>query len=36
MTESFSRGTDFKVLDPTIDALGGLHVIQTSISSDLS
>jgi hypothetical protein len=36
MTESFSRGTDFKIFDKRIDEIGGLHVIQTYISSDLS
>jgi preprotein translocase subunit SecA len=36
MTESFSRGTDFKIFDKRIDEKGGLHIIQTFISTDLS
>lgn len=36
MTESFARGTDFKIFDKRIDEKGGLHVIQTFISNDLS
>jgi preprotein translocase subunit SecA len=36
MTESFSRGTDFKIFDKSINDIGGLHVIQTFISADLS
>ncbi len=36
LTESFARGTDFKIFDKSINEIGGLHVIQTFISSDLS
>ncbi len=36
MTESFARGTDFKMFDKAINEIGGLHVLQAFISSDLS
>ena len=38
MTNSFGRGTDFKVYDETLFQIGdgGLHVIQTFLSIDLS
>ena len=38
MTNSFGRGTDFKVYDEALFKIGdgGLHVIQTFLSIDLS
>ena len=38
MTNSFGRGTDFKVTDKSIFEIGqgGLHVIQTFLSVDKS
>ena len=38
MTNSFGRGTDFKVYDETLFKIGdgGLHVIQTFLSVDIS
>ncbi len=38
MTNSFGRGTDFKIFDETLFKIGdgGLHVIQTFLSVDLS
>ena len=34
MTNSFGRGTDFKIWDKDVIELGGMHVIQTFISLD--
>ena len=36
LTNSFGRGTDFIVFDEQILKKGGLHVIQTFLSKDLS
>lgn len=36
MTNSFGRGTDFVLFDPSVSKLGGLHVIQTFLSPDAS
>ena len=35
-TKCFGRGTDFKVFDPKIIGAGGVHVIQTFFSDDIS
>ncbi|CAL6057006.1 Helicase-related_protein [Hexamita inflata] len=36
ITREFGRGTDFVCFDKTIDGLGGVHVIQTFFSDELS
>lgn len=36
LTKCFGRGTDFVCFDEKLDASGGVHVIQTFISPDLS
>jgi uncharacterized protein YegL len=35
-TRMFGRGTDFKIYDDRVDQAGGMHVLQTFFSSDLS
>jgi len=35
-TRNFGRGTDFQCLDTDVIKAGGLHVIQTFLSEDLS
>ena len=32
----YGRGTDFKIFDDRMEACGGLHVLQTFFSADLS
>jgi preprotein translocase subunit SecA len=36
MTNSFGRGTDFKIYDDSVLLKGGLHVIQTFLSTETS
>jgi preprotein translocase subunit SecA len=36
LTRDFGRGTDFLCEDPNIDKRGGVHVIQTFVSDELS
>ncbi|CAF1394740.1 unnamed protein product [Adineta steineri] len=35
-TKTFGRGTDFICHDPTVDSNGGIHVIQTFLSEEIS
>jgi preprotein translocase subunit SecA len=35
-TKDFGRGTDFISLDPRVESSGGVHVIQTFVSDDVS
>jgi preprotein translocase subunit SecA len=36
MTRVFGRGTDFKVFDPVVEKAGGVHVLSTFVSTQLS
>lgn len=36
LTKNFGRGTDFYCFDTKLDATGGVHVIQTFVSTELS
>ena len=35
-TRLFGKGCDFKDTDPDLDSYGGVHVIQTFLSEELS
>ena len=35
-TRKFGRGTDFICKDPTVEENGGVHVIQTFLSEEMS